>query len=132
MFERIFRRGAALWLALLLTASAAAQQQQPTQAARDDVRPAPPAAAPADAAALVTEFDVNGLKVLVKRRAGSQTAVAGLFIRGGAQNVTPETAGVEALMLDSASEASRSFPRERLRKELARMGTSVSFGVNYD
>ena len=36
-------------------------------------------------AALVTEFDVNGLKVLVKRREGSLTVAAGLFIRGGAR-----------------------------------------------
>src|SRR5438552_9701406 len=34
-------------------------------------------------AALVTEFDVNGLKVLVKRREGSLTVAAGLFLRGG-------------------------------------------------
>src|ERR1700746_2078093 len=34
-------------------------------------------------AALVSEFDINGLKVLVKRREGSQTVATGLFIRGG-------------------------------------------------
>ena len=32
-------------------------------------------------AALVSEFDVNGLKVLVKRREGSLTVAAGLFIK---------------------------------------------------
>ena len=40
------------------------------------------------AAALVTEFDVNGLKVLVKRRAGSLTVATALFMRGGARNIT--------------------------------------------
>src|SRR5215471_17738560 len=34
-------------------------------------------------AALVSEFEVNGLKVIVKRREGSLTVAAGLFIRGG-------------------------------------------------
>ena len=38
-------------------------------------------------AALVTELDVNGLKVLIKRREGSLTVAAGLFIRGGASNI---------------------------------------------
>ena len=80
----------------------------------------------------ITEFDVNGLKVLVKRRAGSQTVAAGLFIRGGARNVTAENAGVEGLMLDVATEASTTFPRERFRRELARTGTVISSGVNYD
>ena len=83
-------------------------------------------------AALVTEFDVNGLKVLVKRRAGSQTVAAGLFLRGGSRNITAANAGIEALMLSTANEASANFPRERLRIELSRMGTSIGYGVNYD
>jgi zinc protease len=84
------------------------------------------------ATALVTEFDVNGLKVLVKRRPGSLTVATGLFLRGGARNVTTENAGVEALMWDAATEASLSFPRERLRREQARMGTGINYDVSYD
>lgn len=83
-------------------------------------------------AALVTEFEVNGLKVLVKRREGSLTVAAGLFIRGGARNITAENAGIEALMLASATEASANFPRQRMRSELSRMGTVVGSTVNYD
>jgi predicted Zn-dependent peptidase len=80
----------------------------------------------------VVEFDVNGLKVLVKRREGSQTVAAALFIQGGSRNVTAENAGVESLMLDMATEATATFPRERLRRELARTGTVLSAGVNRD
>jgi predicted Zn-dependent peptidase len=80
----------------------------------------------------VTEFTVNGLKVLVKQRPASQTVAAGLFIRGGSRNVTAANAGIEALMLDLATEASANFPRETLRRELARTASAVSFGVNYD
>ncbi|HEV2912675.1 MAG TPA: pitrilysin family protein [Pyrinomonadaceae bacterium] len=83
-------------------------------------------------AALVSEFDVNGLKVIVKRRPGSLTVAAGLFLRGGARNITAENAGIEALMLDVATEASSGFPRERLRAETSRMGTVIGSGVNYD
>ncbi len=84
------------------------------------------------AESLVTEFEVNGLKVLVKRRAGSQTVSAGLFLRGGARNVNERNAGVESLMWDVATEAGTNFPREMLRKELARMGSGIGSGVNYD
>src|SRR6266403_1161278 len=83
-------------------------------------------------ASLVTEFEVNGLKVLVKRREGSQTVAAGLFIRGGVENISASNAGVEAFMLNVTSEASANFPRDRMRKETARMGTVISDGVNYD
>ena len=97
-----------------------------------------PAAAPdfqsviARQASLVTEFEVNGLKVLVKRREGSQTVGAGLFIRGGVENISASNAGVEAFMLNVASEASANFPRDRMRKETARMGTVIGESVNYD
>ena len=83
-------------------------------------------------ASLVSEFEVNGLKVLVKRRAGSPTVAAGLFFRGGSQNITAQNAGIESLMLSAATEASVNFPRERMRSELARMGTQIGSAVNYD
>jgi len=103
-------------------------------------QPAPPTQPPqldynllaAAAAALVSEFDVNGLKVLVKRREGSLTASAGLFIRGGSTNITAENAGIEEFMLSAATEASANFPRDRMRKELARMGTVIGDSASYD
>ena len=114
---------------LLLTAyflfplSAAAQTAKPAETPNTAARAAAERKTEATAAALVTEFDVNGLKVLVKRREGSQTVAAGLFLRGGSRNITAENAGIESLMLAVATEASKSFPRERMRTELARMGT---------
>ncbi|HSP63890.1 MAG TPA: insulinase family protein, partial [Pyrinomonadaceae bacterium] len=86
----------------------------------------------AAAAAQVTEFDVNGLKVLVKRREGSLTASAGLFIRGGSTNITADNAGIEGFMLAAATEASTNFPRERMRKETSRMGTVIGDSASYD
>ena len=83
-------------------------------------------------AALVTEFDVNGLKVLVKRRAGSQTVAAGLFLKGGSRNITAANAGVESLMLSVMAEGSAAYPREKLRAELARTGTVIGASDNYD
>jgi len=86
----------------------------------------------ADAIKLVSEFEVNGLKVLLKRRVGSQTVVAGLFLRGGSRNITEKTAGVESLMLDVATEASANYPREKFRREISSTGTLITSGINYD
>jgi predicted Zn-dependent peptidase len=83
-------------------------------------------------AALVTEFDVNGLKVLVKRREGSLTVSAGLFFRGGSRNITADNAGIESLMLSVSTEASTHFPRASMRSELARTGSVIGSGSNYD
>src|SRR5690348_1981096 len=83
-------------------------------------------------AALVSEFDVNGLKVLLKRREGSLTVAAGLFIRGGSANINAQNAGIETLMLNAATEASANFPRDRMRSELSRMGTVIGSSSNND
>ncbi len=104
-------------------AQSAATQDQRIQNIQDVV---------AKQAALVTEFDVNGLKVLVKRREGSLTVAAGLFFKGGSRNVTAENAGVEALMLSVATEASVGFPREKMRDELSRLGTVIGSSSTND
>lgn len=83
-------------------------------------------------AALVTEFDVNGLKVIVKRRPNSPTVSAGLFIRGGARNLTAGNAGIESFMLNVMTEGSRQFPRETLRRELSKTASDIGSGSNYD
>jgi hypothetical protein len=65
--------------------------------------------------ALVTEFDVGGLKVLVKRRAGSPTVAAGLFVRGGARAIsTIKTPASKVLCSKSPLPAAETFPRTAL------------------
>jgi zinc protease len=128
--EFISARGVFLMVCCLLLAAIlvpAAQAQSAPQTTPPDYQNVI-----ARQASLITEFEVNGLKVLVKRREGSQTIAADLFIRGGVENISAANAGVEAFMLDVASDASANFPRDRLRKETARMGTVIGGGVNYD
>ena len=81
---------------------------------------------------LISDFDVNGLKVIVKRRPGAPTVSAGLFIRGGVRNLTPQTAGIESLMLSMATEASKKYPRDVMRKALTQMASSLGSGANED
>src|SRR5687768_14674190 len=83
-------------------------------------------------AATVTEFDVNGLKVIVKRRTSAPTVAGGLFIRGGARNVDEKNAGIENLMLASAIEAGQSMPRATVRRELSRLGSAIGTAVSND
>ncbi len=115
----VVSRKAALFTLLILSLAAVgyAQEKKPSIA---------------DQAALVTEFDVNGLKVLVKRRANAPTVAAGIFIRGGARNLTDKNAGIENLMLSVAEEGSVKFPRETLRRELSRTGSDIGSSVSND
>ncbi len=83
-------------------------------------------------AALVSEFDVNGLKVILKQRAAAPTVAVGLFVRGGAANLTEKNAGIEDLMLNSAIEGGKQFPRQTVRRELARTGGTIGAGASTD
>lgn len=83
-------------------------------------------------AALVTELDVNGLKVIVKRRASAPTIAGGIFIRGGARNLNEKDAGIENLMLASAVEAGTKLPRTTVRRELSRLGSGIGSEVSND
>ena len=119
-----------LLIAIVLVAgsdSSLATQQTQAQAQQQTVQ-----GVVAKQAALVSEFDVNGLKVLLKRREGSLTVAAGLFIRGGSANINAQNAGIETLMLSTSTEATTGFPRERMRSELSRMGTVIGSSSNND
>ncbi|KXK00137.1 MAG: putative Zn-dependent peptidase [Acidobacteria bacterium OLB17] len=91
------------------------------------------AAQTASPSAAITEFDVNGLKVIFKKRTSSPTISVGLYVRGGVRNATPETAGLENFALQAAMEGSRNFPKAVLRRELARTGSSIggASGTDY-
>ncbi len=80
----------------------------------------------------ITEFDVNGLKVIVKSRPSSPTVSAGLFVRGGVRHQTAAKAGLEYLALSAATEGSTKFPRQVARKELSRTGSTISAGAGLD
>lgn len=86
----------------------------------------------AEQASSVTEFDVNGLKVLVKRRPSTPTVAAGLFLRGGVRNIDAKNAGIENLMLNTAIEGGKKFPRQTLRRELAATGSVIGASAAYD
>lgn len=82
--------------------------------------------------AQVTEFDINGLKVLVKRRPSAPTVAAALFVRGGSRNIDDKNAGIEDLMLKSAIEAGKKFPRQTVRREFSRTGSAIGAGAGED
>jgi predicted Zn-dependent peptidase len=82
--------------------------------------------------AQVTEFEVNGLKVLIKRRPSAPTVAGGLFIKGGSRNITDKNAGIENLMLASAVEAGKKFTQQTLRREISRTGSGIGTTVGID
>ena len=72
----------------------------------------------------VSEFDIDGLKVILKKVDSEVTAVS-LFFKGGVRNIDPSNQGIEPLLFGTAKRGSENYPMDLLHSELARMGTSI-------
>jgi zinc protease len=79
-----------------------------------------------------SDFEINGLKVILRRNTATDVVAANLFLLGGAQNLTPDTQGIEALLLATSERGSRRFPGPRLRQELARVGSEIHVAAAED
>ncbi|HJU65082.1 MAG TPA: hypothetical protein VJ596_05360, partial [Gemmatimonadaceae bacterium] len=87
-------RGAVLAFgALTLTASLS----EADGSTRSPAHRAPRPAHRADS--LTTTFTVSGLQVIHRRSTASDVVAVSLYLLGGTQQLTPETQGIEALML---------------------------------
>src|SRR5690349_18417271 len=129
--SKVMKKLLSTWLLLAVVVFGGTEASRATQQGKGQAQETVQSVV-AKQASLVSEFEVNGLKVLLKRREGSLTVAAGLFIRGGSSNINAQNAGIETLMLSVATEASQNFPREKMRAELARMGTVIGSSSNND
>src|ERR1041384_3282281 len=122
--SKVMKKLLSTWLLLAVIVVGGTEASHATQQGKGEAQQTVQSGV-AKQAALVSEVDVDRLKVLLKRREGSLTVAAGLFFRGGSANINAQNAGIESLMLSAATEASQNFPRVTMRRELSRMGTVI-------
>lgn len=79
-----------------------------------------------------SDFEVNGLHVILRRNAATDVVAANLYLLGGSRQLTPATQGIEALLFAAAERGSRKYPGPRLRQELARVGSIINMSVSED
>ena len=70
--------------------------------------------------------------MILRRNTATDVVAANLFLLGGVQQLTPETQGIEALLLTASGKGSRRFPGPKLRQELSRLGSEISLGAGED
>lgn len=68
-------------------------------------------------------FDVNGLKVILRRNTANDVVAANMYLLGGTQQLTPATQGIEALLLQASERGTKRFPGPTTRQIIARLGT---------
>jgi len=77
-------------------------------------------------AAPTEEFDVEGLHVILRRNPSSEVVSAKAFLQGGLGYAGRQRAGLELLMLEIAEKQSASYPKEKMARELTRLGAQLT------
>ncbi|MGI9139632.1 MAG: M16 family metallopeptidase [Gemmatimonadaceae bacterium] len=87
-----------------------------------------PAAPPEDD---TVAFDVEGIRVIL-RQTDNNIVAANLYLLGGARQLTPQSAGVELMLLNVSERGTRSYSKEALRRQMSRLGTGIVVDAEKD
>jgi predicted Zn-dependent peptidase len=71
------------------------------------------------------DFDVDGVRVVLRKNPNSEVVAARAFLKGGVAFAGPERAGLEPMLLDIASKQSVAYPKDRMARELTRLGSRL-------
>ena len=127
-------RCAAVLAAILLPVGSTAQVRTPRAA------PAPPPGATLGAAlgtpvpgdTGTSDFTIGGVRVILRRNTANDVIAASLYLLGGVRQSTDSTAGIEPFLFLASEQGTRKYPKERLRKAMARLGTSINADAEQD
>jgi zinc protease len=81
---------------------------------------------------LTAKFDVDGIPVILRRNTANEVVVANLYLLGGTRQLTPQTAGIEALLLEASERGTRKFRGAAVRQRTSRLGSTISIEANDD
>ena len=82
--------------------------------------------------ATTEKFDVNGLSVILRHNPANDVVVANLYLLGGSRQLTPATAGIEALLLAATERGTKKFPGAAVRVRTARLGSTIGIEAGDD
>jgi zinc protease len=112
-------------LALVTTVGVAVPIATPARATAAVAATAPDTAATA-------RFVVDGIPVILRRNTSNDVVAANLYLLGGTRQLTPQTAGIEAMLLVASERGTKKYPGAALRQKLARLGSSITLEANDD
>ncbi|HVF38715.1 MAG TPA: pitrilysin family protein [Gemmatimonadaceae bacterium] len=89
-------------------------------------------AAAAQTAPVVSKFDVAGIPVIFKPVRANDVVAVRLYLRGGSANLSAGTAGIESLMLNSATGGTRKYNKDAFNALATSTGTAIGADVSVD
>ncbi len=63
-----------------------------------------------------TQFDVDGVRVILRRNTANDVVAANLFLLGGTQQLTPATQGIESFLLEASERGTAHYRGEETRR----------------
>ena len=82
--------------------------------------------------ALTTSFDVSGVHVILRQNGANNVVAANLYLLGGARQVTGANAGIEPILLDVSERGTRQYPKNPLRRAMAKLGSEIVVAPSAD
>jgi zinc protease len=76
-------------------------------------------------------YVVNGVRV-IQRQTKTSIVVANLYLLGGVRQMTARTAGIENFLLAVGARGTQKYPRDVLRRALARTGSEIPVAPDED
>ncbi len=77
-------------------------------------------------------FDVEGVRVLLRSNPQSEVVAAKAFLQGGVAYSGAERAGLELLLLQIAEAQSEKYPKQKMARELTRLGARITSSATVD
>lgn len=79
-----------------------------------------------------TSFEVNGVKVILRRNTANDVIAANVYLLGGTQQLTPATQGIESLLLRASERGTKRYPGDKVRQALAKSGCNINVAPSDD
>ncbi|MBM3906896.1 MAG: insulinase family protein [Gemmatimonadetes bacterium] len=78
-----------------------------------------------------TSYEINGIRV-IHRAGAANLVVMNLYLLGGVRTMTPQTAGLEPMYLAVSEQGTERYPKESLRRAMARTGSAIALDATDD
>ncbi len=121
---------------LAIVAASTANAQARARTPRPVSPPPAPAAVvapdPAPGDTGTSDFTVGGVHVILRRNTANDVIAANLYLLGGVRLSTDSTAGIEPFLFLVSEQGTKKYPKDKLRKAMARLGTSIGANADQD
>ncbi|MDQ6612285.1 MAG: insulinase family protein, partial [Gemmatimonadota bacterium] len=81
---------------------------------------------------LTNKFTVAGIPVILRQVTANNVVAANLYLLGGVRQLTPETQGIETMLLESTEYGTKKYSKDLLRSKMSRLGSAIAVSPGID